>query len=40
MNKYECIYVARQDIPQSQVDNMSEQFTGVVKEYGRYNSQS
>lgn len=33
MNKYECIYVARQDIPQSQVDNMSEQFTGVVKEY-------
>ncbi len=33
MNKYECIYVARQDIPQSQVENMSEQFTGIIKEY-------
>jgi small subunit ribosomal protein S6 len=33
MNKYECIYVARQDIPQSQVESMSEQFTGIIKEY-------
>lgn len=33
MNKYECVYVARQDIPQSQVENMSEQFAGIIKEY-------
>lgn len=33
MNKYECIFVARQDIPTTQVDNMSEQFTNVVKDY-------
>lgn len=33
MNKYECIFVARQDIPTTQVDNMSEQFTGIIKEY-------
>lgn len=33
MNKYECIYVARQDIPPTQVENMSEQFTGIIKEY-------
>jgi small subunit ribosomal protein S6 len=33
MNKYECIYVARQDIPPTQVENMSEQFTGIIKDY-------
>ncbi len=33
MNKYECIYVARQDIPSTQVENMSEQFTNIIKSY-------
>jgi small subunit ribosomal protein S6 len=33
MNKYECIYVARQDIPPTQVENMSEQFTTIIKDY-------
>lgn len=34
MNKYECIYVARQDVSTSHVEEMSEQFAGVIKDQG------
>jgi small subunit ribosomal protein S6 len=33
MNKYECIFVARQDITTGQVDTMSELFSGIVKNF-------
>lgn len=34
MNKYECIYVARQDVSTAHVEEMSEQFTSIIKDHG------
>ena len=31
---YECVYIARQDISSSQVDALTEQFTGIITENG------
>lgn len=34
MRKYECIYIARQDVTTSQVDSMSEHFSSLIKGFG------